>query len=310
MKKEIVFECNCCGRCCKYWNIALNIKDIETIQKLGYKTKDFIDLGIKNPNLKMIKNRCFFLDKDDKCSIEKKFGYGYKPDICKNFPHNEIVCGNPKFSKRKNKPKSDKRDIFFRINKKLIVVKDFLNNLEKINTSKPLFESYCKFLYVIMKQKKDLIYKKINPVKGNIKISKSLEKHLKYPIMFTAGILSRIKHPFKKDITIELPIQKFSINLKKTEIPRNLRKKILKFICKKDMGNTFFNFPIHLLFIFYFLPFFSKAVAKNKKIKLIHVLKAYSLISSLFRFKNISSDLLKDKIVKINFKLNKLIKKA
>jgi len=143
-EKEVVFECNGCGRCCKYWKIALNIKDIKTLQRLGFKIKDFVGLDVENPILKMKKGKCIFLDKNDKCIIQKKFGHDSKPDVCKSFPHNEAVCGNPKFSEKKNTAKHYKRDIFFRISKK--------ENLKNIDTSKPLFGSYCKFLFTINNQ--------------------------------------------------------------------------------------------------------------------------------------------------------------
>jgi len=109
---------------------------------------------------------------------------------------------------------------------------------------------------------------------------------------------------------LELPVEKFSFNFKKTEIPEAHRKKLLRFICEKDAGNCSYNFPLYLLFSFYYLPFFSKAIAKNKQIKFIHVVKAYSLINSLFRFKNLSTDILKNRISAISIKLNRYIKKS
>jgi Fe-S-cluster containining protein len=82
----MAWVCDKCGRCCKFWRIELNKKDLKRISDLGYKESSF---SVKKKSKAFLRKRlvkCVFLSKKNECIIQKEHGYEYKPDICKSFP--------------------------------------------------------------------------------------------------------------------------------------------------------------------------------------------------------------------------------
>jgi len=79
-KRKSKFKCLMCGECCKP-KVHVTELEIKTIEKLGFKRKDFMK-GIKV--LKRVNGYCVFLkNKNDKkvCSI-----YKHRPSICRKWP--------------------------------------------------------------------------------------------------------------------------------------------------------------------------------------------------------------------------------
>jgi len=111
------WDCTQCGRCCKRWNISIDLEDIENIKKCGYDEREFADniLGeakllrdskklrfLRRKGQLFLKHRgsnCVFLTEDNKCRIQLEHGYKFKPKVCRQFPFdknnaNTFVCGN------------------------------------------------------------------------------------------------------------------------------------------------------------------------------------------------------------------------
>jgi Fe-S-cluster containining protein len=298
MSKEgesIRFKCDQCGRCCKVWNINLNIKDIRKIQKLRYKLKDFVEINGGLARFKMQRNKnCVFLDKDNLCVIQKKFGYASKPDVCKSFPYNEFVCGVPelvkrrKLKKKKEKGKAKKGyDEFFQISKskKAIYTKVFFDMFGKLDARKPLFDSYCNLLCNVLSNKRNIILDEFKLRQYNIKLNKELIRSIEGS-MFDKSKSSFLwfRKVLKKNIRVKLPVRDFKFSFEKAEIPVGVRKKFIQYVKKHLVLNGSLSYLIKLLIFFYFLPYFVKSVAGRKKVELIHVAHTFSLLNSMSRF--------------------------
>lgn len=90
-----LFECrDCPARCCRTpWSIQLGTEEVEryiddpwVIDRAGAD-------GVRVLGRKMLPKRvherrlqCVFLDEDELCSLQKKFGHGYIPRACQAFP--------------------------------------------------------------------------------------------------------------------------------------------------------------------------------------------------------------------------------
>jgi len=74
-----------CGYCCTL-RVRLKWLDILRIMRAGYKKKDFVVRGSDGKRyIKMIGNKCFFLEKKNKkpsCKI-----YEHRPRVCRLYPH-------------------------------------------------------------------------------------------------------------------------------------------------------------------------------------------------------------------------------
>ena len=93
------WDCTQCGRCCKRWNISIDLEDIENIKKCGYDEREFVDNRKGQLFLKHRGSNCVFLTEDNKCRIQLEHGYEFKPKVCRQFPFdrnnvNTLVCGN------------------------------------------------------------------------------------------------------------------------------------------------------------------------------------------------------------------------
>jgi Fe-S-cluster containining protein len=310
--KNLVFKCDGCGKCCKFhWKINLKVNEIKKLEKLGFKKQDFVNINFNGPVLKFKNKKCFFLDDDNLCRIHKKFGYEYKPFICKKFPFPESICGIPKFSSKKPKNPSTKSDFFFRINNKVIYSKVFFKLFKKVDSSKPLFVSYCNLFLNILKQEDDILIDTFKLKDYNLKINKRLVKEFEDLLLHCSkDFFAGFKMFFKKEIVFDFPVEKIKVGFKNAELPLNLRKKILPFLYDALLfyeSNPFF--PLLLLFTLYFLPNFSKTLAKNpSKIKLLEVIRAFSLLNSLNRFPGPWSKPKCDNFNFINSKLPRFIK--
>jgi len=287
---KIISKCRGCGECCRNpWRIILNVEDIKKITKLGYPIDNFVVVKTGNAEFKRKQDlSCVFLGKDNLCLIHKKHGYQYKANTCKKFPVNELVCGEIKSIQKFKKPEKLRiADSFFHINRKYIYHKTFANLMNRLDEN--LFDSYCNILFNIFSQKEEIIINKINTKNYPLNLSKLrnyIEKMFFYELSY---------NPFPKlnkftgnEITIDLNIsgqKKFSFKMEKTSIPKKVIRSFIPYL-KEHIGyyNSIIDYPLKLIIILYYLPFFAKTLAEDKEITLKHLLKAFSLLNGLNRF--------------------------
>jgi Fe-S-cluster containining protein len=83
------YHCHSCGRCCRRWKIPV---DADRVQRL--RRHDWTRYGIPDPFvrsadgyfLRMVGDRCVFLDDNQKCRIHSDLSYEEKPAACRAFP--------------------------------------------------------------------------------------------------------------------------------------------------------------------------------------------------------------------------------
>lgn len=302
MEEGFTSKCNGCGRCCKYWDININLNDVKRLEKLGFKPDYFIDLTKGNLLLKKNKDACVFLNKDNSCTIHKKYGYDSKPDVCKKFPYGMFICGE--IIKGKHKETKTKNSPYFIIGDKLILKKNFINSLDNLDLKKPIFIAYCGLLKSILSQDKLIVNNNITPSKDKIKIKRKLYRVLRKIILkLSSNSYPLINYIAGNKIRLILPTQNFNFKMKNVEIPERVIKKFIPYF-KNQINQAH---PIEFVFVFYFLPSFTKEFAGDKKISLQHVLKAFSLLCSLNRFGFLKNDR-KISLNSINKNLNSWIK--
>jgi len=77
------FKCNRCGSCCRISPFLTN-EDINRVKKLGYKEKQFIEELKGKKFIRMLGNKCIFLDNRNKITSCKI--YKARPQICREYP--------------------------------------------------------------------------------------------------------------------------------------------------------------------------------------------------------------------------------
>jgi hypothetical protein len=256
----------------------------------------------------MINKKCFFLNQDNSCRIQTQFNYDSKPEVCKNFPYNEVICGIPELTEKKQKKiKTKERDYFFKINKKLIESNIFLKNIKDLDTSNSLFESYLNLIRNILNQESKLIYEDLKIENKPFKISKRLNHRLEEILfLLSKDLFPGYKKFFKKDINIKFPTRNIKVNLKKTDLPENLKKKFLDFlydILKEKQ--PLFIYPVFLIFILYFLPNLANSIKENQEVEFKDIILSFSILNSLNNFSHSGLDL--REIQYINEKLDKFL---
>ncbi|MFH1308213.1 MAG: YkgJ family cysteine cluster protein [archaeon] len=285
---KIISKCNLCGRCCQKWGISLNIKDIKKVNNLGYSLNDFVEVKNSVARLKQKKGRCVFLEPDNSCTIHNTHGYKSKPQVCQSFPHNELVCGIPQISSKKlANPKPKKIDIFFQIDKKSISTPIFIDLIGKIDSRKTLLESYCNLLLNILNQEQDIILDKIKIKNYNINLPKKLKRKIEDPILVfrSKSLFPYLNKFLNKSIKLKLPTQDFKFKFENIEIPQKTKKQFIQYLkASVEKNQIFSNYPSKLIVMLYFLPYFSKSLAENQKINLIHTVHAFSLLNGMHRF--------------------------
>jgi len=270
--------------------VSIDGEDIRTIEELGY--KDFTEEKDGEIILKRKDGKCVFLA-DNKCSIQIKHGYDYKPKICRRFPDssiglNQVVCG--KFS-GELEAKSALKDYTF-IHKGNTIASDVLSY-----TISKLGENYLDEWYTILCGIKDAKKPITNEdVEDFLKTKKDISKLEKIRLFMTLAAYSRgfypalIKIPTKLAINLIFPCEKLSIDPKQYISITIDKKEVVKFMDFLSKGNGILykeNYPKHLLFCFMFLDRVSKQIAFNnskKNVEFIDIVNAFSILNSVMKF--------------------------
>ena len=307
----LIFDCNQCGRCCKQWIITLSIDDAKRIRNLGFKPDYFAepDASLGNIKFRMKNGSCIFLKKDNSCLIHTKYGYKNKPEVCKHFPYNEMVCGIPRFTKGKRNIEKGKPDSFYIIGKKAVPVEMFSELVSKMH-GEQLFDSYLNLLVNILKQKENILIDDFEIKQYNIEASRRLKVYLTELILFrSTNFFPYLNKILRKDVELDLPTQKFQLKFQDAEIPEKVLEQFIPYLKSSIKINSHSLYHLKLLLFFYFLPQFARAIAKDKQIKLVDVIQAFSLLNSVWRFGN-SQNPKNDKyyILKTSNELNRLAK--
>lgn len=289
------WECNRCGRCCRFWNISIDKSDIENIKSCGYKEKDFVKIKNSKSYLKHKFFKCVFLTNKNKCELQLKYGYKFKPKNCRQFPfvnnRNQLVCGkiieiDPIKRAKINKSK------YFLVKGKKVPLKTFFYSIEKLNY-KNYIQRWNKILMGISKTKEKSINNSVidnlinSPHESNLPSLLLKSILASHSIHYLYGIIMLY---LKKSLTIKLPCGKFKIEYNKINDIKLYPKHINKFlnILKNGHGILYKSeYPQHLLFCFYFLEDFAKSIAyknKRKKVKVLDIVNAYSKLNSVLRF--------------------------
>ncbi|MDF1564311.1 MAG: YkgJ family cysteine cluster protein [Deltaproteobacteria bacterium] len=89
---EARFTCEGDGRCCTRWSVPVSAEVVERLR-----AHDWTGVGAGDPflpvagsgepfRLRLVDERCFFLDAENRCEIQKRLGHEAKPAACKAFP--------------------------------------------------------------------------------------------------------------------------------------------------------------------------------------------------------------------------------
>jgi len=313
IKMTLNIKCNQCGRCCKFWDIVINVEDMKRIVNLGYNEKDFC--FVSNGRLKLIHKKdggCVFLEKDNLCKIQKNQGFKSKPDVCRHFPYDDLICGAPELSKKKKNKYSLKTDFFFNINNKKVYTNTFLQLFNQVDIKKSLFDSYCELLINIINQKEEIIHQKFKLKRYDLLVSKELIKKIEWTIVNfeTIGYTQMINKLLKRPIQIKMPCGKIYFKFEKATIPDKTKKEFLRYISKEiKRNNRDVFYLIKIMIFFYYLPYFV-ASTKSKdsgEAGLLDLLRAFSLLNSINRFNNLKRI---DLVYLININLNNWIKET
>lgn len=293
------WECTHCGRCCKRWNISIDLEDIENIKKCGYDERKFVDNRQGQLFLKHRGTNCVFLTEDNKCRIQSEHGYRYKPKLCRQFPFdkdnvNTLVCGNVVELGFKEKAPFIYKDRIFQYGGRIISPELLLYAISKIDT-----ENCADSWYTIlkgMKTSKNRIIEENDidwALKNPKKISKLQNLRLKiilagYSRFFYPELMLLISRKFR--IPLKFACEEIGINFKHAkgiEIKSSGKQKFLNLL-KRGHGVIYKpEYPDHLLFCLFFLDDFSKQTAYNDKkdrVDILDILNAFSILNSTVRF--------------------------
>ncbi|MBI2232289.1 MAG: YkgJ family cysteine cluster protein [Candidatus Aenigmarchaeota archaeon] len=293
------WDCIQCGRCCKRWNISIDMEDIENIKKCGYDEREFVDNRKGQLFLKHRGPNCVFLTEDNRCRIQSEHGYEFKPKICRQFPFdrnnvNTLVCGNViQIGFKEKTPFVDKGRIF-QYGSKIISPELLLYAISKADAGN-CANSWYTILKGIKASKNRIIEENDIDValKNPSKMSRLQNLRLKimlagYSRFFYPELALLISRKFK--IPLKFACEKTDINFKHIKgvgIKSSDRQKFLNLL-KKGYGIIYKpDYPDHLLFCLFFLDDFSKQTAyNNKKDKadILDILNAFSLLNSTIRF--------------------------
>lgn len=284
-----MWECTRCGRCCKMI-VSIDGEDVRTIENLGY-TK-FTEEKDGEIILKKNDDKCVFLADDNKCRIQTKHGYEFKPKLCRRFPDssigvNQVVCG--KFS-GEIESISRIKEFTFRHGKGSISSEVLSYTISKLG------EDYMNQMYTILsgiKIKENITKEDVDEfIKNTKKISK-LEKIILYMTLagYSRGFYpALIKIPAKSKIYLTFPCEKLTLNPKEYRDIKIHATEINKFMIFLSKGNGILyneKYPKHLLFCFMFLDRFSRQIAFNnsrKKVEFSDIVNAFSILNSVAKF--------------------------
>ncbi|GEM_PF-3836907 len=284
---RVVTSCDGCGKCCNNnWNISLKVADIKKLEKLGLNPYDFAECPGGRLRMKMNKGACLFLDEDNRCRIQKSYGYNAKPEVCKHFPYNDLVCGNFILTKKKaHKIKFSRADEFVVLGDKIIYAPIFSKILGNLDLEKDLFSSYCNLLLNALHQDVPFIYKEFKVLNYDFKISRAMKEYL-YGILFiySKNWAPRLRKRIGSNVTIKFPIKNAELHPEKREVPLKVKKEFAPYIQKNFLmrGSTKAYYLTDLLVDLYFLPFLLDP--KKEEIDLIDVTRAFSLMNGLSVF--------------------------
>jgi Fe-S-cluster containining protein len=304
---EISLECNKCGKCCYNWDIRLSKKDIIKLNKLGLKINEFAEIKNSLPLIKFNNNKCIFLDTDNSCIIQNEYGFFSKPQVCQEFPYNDYICGDPIKKKNKKNRFYGIKDDYFRINNKIIETDIFLRLLNNLDPNKSLFESYCNLLYNIMNYNEEIIIKKFNVKEYDLKISKKLIKRLENSILkLSKKRFPRLRLRLNKEITINFPLEEKKLLRSSIRFSKEINQELLIFIQYNTLRRkTYKDYPIYLLFNLYFIE---RLDSNKDHSDLMNIIKSFSLLNSLIRFRYPQFNDFKTECSKINFDLENYIR--
>ncbi len=292
------WNCTLCGRCCNRWNIEIDHEDTNTLQKLGYDTKEFLDMRKGKMFLRHKNSHCLFLTDDNKCRIQADHGYKFKPKICRQFPSNKdnsnsLVCGIVTDIGKKENIQIDNSKSFLYKNK-IIPIEVFLYSMGKINPN-----DYANQWYSVLKGIKN----SSNKIICKDDIDRSLKKYRRitnlqklrlkmmlsgYTLTFYPALFLNLTRKFH--INFKFPCEKFNLKFNELNYVSFIEKDMQKFLGVLSSGHGVLykdDYPEHLLFCFFFLEDFAKQIAYNNKKErtdVLDILNAFSMLNGTLRF--------------------------
>src|SRR3989338_1010679 len=292
------WKCTQCGRCCKKWNMSIDLEDVKNMQKCGHDTDKFLNFRNGRMILKHKNSQCVFLSKNNICDIHIKNGYEFKPKVCRKFPFDEnnvnrLVCGHVTKVKSKEKIPLMQKDMIFRYKNKIIPFETLLYAINNIEPS-DYVNSWYSILKSMEKCRKNIISTgSIDNCQNTKKITKLRKIQMK---MLLAGY-SRLFFPelcliLSRKFTVPLKFETEKMKLKYKDVDKvqidNKEKEKFFILLKKGHGIIHKQYyPEHLLFSLFFLDDFSKQIAyenKKEKADVIDMLNAFSILNSGVQF--------------------------
>lgn len=82
------FTCQSCGRCCQGWTVPVDEETVKRLRAHDWGGEPFEPLkGSSHPyRIRLVNDRCFFLDAKNHCRIHNEISYEAKPAGCRAFP--------------------------------------------------------------------------------------------------------------------------------------------------------------------------------------------------------------------------------
>ena len=97
------FKCDgqrCGAKCCKGWRIDIDNKSFEKYKKIESAEKEITSHINFNEDRKSYfvqldeKNNCPFLNEENLCTLQKKYGENFLSSVCREYPRNIVKFGN------------------------------------------------------------------------------------------------------------------------------------------------------------------------------------------------------------------------
>jgi Fe-S-cluster containining protein len=95
------FSCQSCGRCCQGWAVPVDQATVDRLRGHDWGGEPFERVtGAGEPyRIRLVENRCFFLDPQNRCRIHAELAYDAKPPVCRSFPLTVLEVAGQRYAR-------------------------------------------------------------------------------------------------------------------------------------------------------------------------------------------------------------------
>ena len=95
------FSCQSCGHCCQGWAVPVDQATVDRLRAHNWGGDPFEPApGTGEPfRIKLVDDRCFFLDRENRCRIHSEISYEAKPPVCRSFPLTVLEVAGKRYAR-------------------------------------------------------------------------------------------------------------------------------------------------------------------------------------------------------------------